>query len=539
MMGSATPDNALAVTQPLSDRCAKLGLPVWSLDAHGAIVQQPEGFGPGDLWLRSRLLGDMIRSAVAAWTTDDDAPRIDLISGCWLVPVVTAPSQPESGVTMIMVLGEALFDTEQFQAICASSQLDPGEARVALASCARYCRSDLEFLIPMLRWMHIDLDKAAANHGALRDFSGQLAHAFEQISLLYRLGRSMNCLNDPVGFVRMTCALLSDTLDFEWVAVKMASDGPVPEIVDALVCSGDLSVDQHRFGALAAQLIGELDTDQWTKVLDCDTSELAAHVKSQVVVEPIVCAEKVIGLLLAGDKRGPDSEVTSVETQLLDAAADYLGAFLHNVAMYGEQRALFLGTLKALTAAIDAKDPYTYGHSERVALLGSQLARACGMDEAQAERVRIAGLVHDVGKIGVPESVLGNPGELTHAEFELIKRHPRIGYNILKDLVQLEDILPGVLYHHERWDGNGYPAGLSGEEIPLMGRLLVVVDAFDAMSSDRRYRSALPREQVLQEIAECAGSQFDPHLAEVFKKVDLAEYDALVARHRAQDTKAA
>ncbi|MEE9131447.1 MAG: HD domain-containing phosphohydrolase [Phycisphaerales bacterium] len=538
-MGSATPDNALAATQLLADRCAELGLPVWCLDAKGAILQPPKGFGPADLWLRSGLLGDLISSAVAVWRTGDDVPPIDLICGCWLVPVVTNPSHPEAGMTMIMALGEALFDTEQFQAICASSQLDPGETKAALAPCARYCRSDLEYLIPMLRWMHADLDEAAANRRALRDFSGQLAHAFEQISLLYRLGRSMNCLADPVEFIRMTCALLRDTLDFEWVAVKLASDGPVPEIVDALVCSGDLSVDQNKFGALAAQLIGELDTDQWTKLLECNESELAAHVKSQVVAEPIVSSNEVTGLLLAGDKRGPDPEVTSVETQLLDAAADFLGAFLHNVAMYVEQRGLFLGTLKALTAAIDAKDPYTFGHSERVALLGSQLARACDMDVAQAERVRIAGLVHDVGKIGVPEAVLGKPGRLTEAEFELIKRHPRIGYNILKDLTLLADVLPGVLYHHERWDGQGYPEGLSGENTPLLGRLLAVADAFDAMSSDRRYRSAMTRQQVLNEIADCAGTQFDPRFAKVFLTLDLTEYDALVASHRAQDSEAA
>ena len=538
-MGSATPDNALAATQLLSDRCANLGLAVWCLDAHGAILQPPEGLGPADLWLRSGLLGDLISSAVAAWRTRDDALPIDLISGCWLVPIVTEPSHPEADVTMIMALGEALFDTEQFQAICASSQLDPGETKVALAPCARYCRSDLEYLIPMLRWMHADLDEAAANRCALRDFSGQLAHAFEQISLLYRLGRSMNCLADPVDFVRMTCALLRDTLDFEWVAVKLASDGPVPEIVDALVCSGDLLVDQNKFGALAAKLVAELDTDQWTKLLECNESELAAHVKSQVVAEPIVSADKVTGVLLAGDKRSPDPEVTSVETQLLDAAADFLGAFLHNVAMYVEQRALFLGTLKALTAAIDAKDPYTFGHSERVALLAAQLARACDMDNAQAERVRIAGLVHDVGKIGVPEAVLANPGKLTEAEFELIKRHPRIGYNILKDLTLLADVLPGVLHHHERWDGQGYPDRLSAENIPLLGRLLAVADSFDAMSSDRRYRAAMTRQHVLNEIADCAGTQFDPQFAKVFLTLDLTEYDALIARHRAHDIRAA
>ena len=538
-MSGATPDNPLAATQLLSDRCAELGLPVWGLDAHGAILQSPEGFGPADPWLRSGLLGDLIRSAVTASRAGDDAPPIDLIPGCWLVPVVTEPSQPEAGVTIIMALGEAIFDTEQFQAICASSQLDPEETKVALAPCARYRRADLEYLIPMLQWMHADLDKAVANHGALRDFSGQLAHAFEQISLLYRLGRSMHGLADPVEFIRMTCALLRDTLDFEWVAVKLASDGPVPEIVDALVCSGDLAIDQNKFGALAAQLIGALDTDQWTKLLERNESELAAHVKSQVVVEPIVCADKVIGLLLAGDKRGPDPEVTSVETQLLDAAADFLGAFLHNVAMYVEQRGLFLGTLKALTAAIDAKDPYTFGHSERVALLGSQLAQACGMDDAQAERVRIAGLVHDVVKIGVPEAVLGKPSKLTEAEFELIKRHPRIGYDILKDISLLEDVLPGVLYHHERVDGKGYPEGLSGENIPLFGRLLAVPDAFDAMSSDRPYRSAMTRQRVLNEIADCTGTQFDPHFATVFLTLDLTGYDALVASHRAQKSRAA
>jgi HD-GYP domain-containing protein (c-di-GMP phosphodiesterase class II) len=538
-MGGATADNALTATQLLSDRCAKLDLPAWCLDAKGLILQQPEGFGLADLWLRSEFLGDLISSAVPASRADDDAPPIDIMPGCWLVPVVTEPSQPEAGVTIIMVLGEALFDTEQFQAICASSQLDPEETKVTLAPCARYRRSDLEYLIPMLRWMHADLDEAAANRRALRDFSGQLAHAFEQISLLYRLGRSMNCLADPVEFIRMTCALLRETLDFEWVVVKLAPDGPVPEIVDTLVCSGDLSVDRNEFGILAAQLIAELDTDQWTKLLECNESELAAHIRSQVVVEPIVCADTVIGILLAGDKCGPDSEVTSVETQLLDAAADYLGAFLHNVAMYVEQRGLFLGTLKALTAAIDAKDPYTFGHSERVALLASRLARACDMDDAQAERVRIAGLVHDVGKIGVPEAVLGKPGRLTEAEFELIKRHPRIGYNILKDLTLLEDILPGVLYHHERWDGKGYPQGLSGSGIPALGKLLAVADAFDAMSSDRRYRSAMTRQQVLNEIADCTGTQFDPHFAKVFLTLDLTEYDALVARHRAQGSEAA
>jgi HD-GYP domain-containing protein (c-di-GMP phosphodiesterase class II) len=161
------------------------------------------------------------------------------------------------------------------------------------------------------------------------------------------------------------------------------------------------------------------------------------------------------------------------------------------------------------------------------------MALAMGMNRVDAERVRIAGLVHDVGKIGVPESVLCKQGKLTDAEFAAIKRHPEIGFNILRDITLLEDVLPAVLHHHERFDGNGYPHRIAGEAIPLMARLLAVADTFDAMSSTRSYRAAMARGFVLAEIERCAGSQFDPKLAKLFLSIDLSEYDRIVARHAA------
>jgi HD-GYP domain-containing protein (c-di-GMP phosphodiesterase class II) len=194
---------------------------------------------------------------------------------------------------------------------------------------------------------------------------------------------------------------------------------------------------------------------------------------------------------------------------------------------------MFLGTLEALTASIDAKDRYTCGHSRRVAHLTQQLAEAIGLDEHTVSRCHIAGLVHDVGKIGVPEAVLLKPGKLTAEEYGWIRKHPEMGFRILKDIPQLNDILPGVLYHHERWDGRGYPQGLSGEQIPLLARLIGLADSFDAMSSTRTYRSALSRGQVLEEIARCRGSQFDPDLAATFVHLDFSEFDRLVREHQA------
>jgi HD-GYP domain-containing protein (c-di-GMP phosphodiesterase class II) len=144
-----------------------------------------------------------------------------------------------------------------------------------------------------------------------------------------------------------------------------------------------------------------------------------------------------------------------------------------------------------------------------------------------------------VGKIGVPESTLLKPGKLTEVEFGHIKKHPEIGFEILHQVPLLADVLPGVLHHHERYDGKGYPYGLSGTEIPLMARIIAVADTFDAMSSDRAYRARMPRVQVLAEIARSAGTQLDPRLAQIMQKVNLAEYDALSARHAASEAKLA
>ncbi len=370
--------------------------------------------------------------------------------------------------------------------------------------------------------------------------SKELADTYEQINLLYKLGRSMNWLTRPGDFVNMACRLLLDTLQFSWIAFKHGrSDATGAETAPDLVVAGELECPREPFDTLAAKMLGEILDDQGTMVLEPADHDLAALVGSQVIAEPVMSGGRVAALILAGGKGEPDPEVTSNDIQLLDATAEHVGAFLHNVALYAQQREMFLGTIKALTAAIDAKDRYTRGHSERVALTASALARACGFADEQVEMVRIAGLVHDVGKIGVPEVVLRKPGRLTDVELEQIKSHPRIGHNILKDIAALKEVLPGVLHHHEWWDGQGYPEGLSGKKIPQIARMLALADAFDAMSSARSYRAALSRAQVIGEITEFDGIQFDPELTKIFVTLDFSEYDALVDRHLVRESKAA
>jgi len=243
------------------------------------------------------------------------------------------------------------------------------------------------------------------------------------------------------------------------------------------------------------------------------------------------------GWLVVGGKQGEDSYVSSHDTKTLDSIAGIFSSFIENSRLFEEQRLAFIGTVRALSGAIDAKDRYTRGHSDRVAMLSQQLALAAGYSTEQAERVRLCGILHDVGKIGVPEAVLCKNGRLTDEEFDLIKLHPEIGADLLKDLTSLEDILPGVLHHHERWDGNGYPGGLGGEDIPELGRILALADTFDAMSSNRAYRSAMPREKVLGEIEKCSGTQFEPRLAELFLELDFTAYDEAVKDHAAQDVR--
>ena len=187
------------------------------------------------------------------------------------------------------------------------------------------------------------------------------------------------------------------------------------------------------------------------------------------------------------------------------------------------------GTMRALIEAIDAKDPYTRGHSDRVSKFAMLLARAAKLSEGEIKQAGDGGLLHDIGKIGVSEKILCKPTHLDPEEFAQIQEHPRLGHKILKNIPQVRDLLPGMLQHHERWDGSGYPDNLKGEQISQLGRILCIADCFDAMTSARFYRPARSISEVRAEIKRCLGTHFDPKLGEIFLSIPESELLPLIS----------
>ena len=178
-----------------------------------------------------------------------------------------------------------------------------------------------------------------------------------------------------------------------------------------------------------------------------------------------------------------------------------------------------LSAVYALAAAVDAKDSYTYDHSRKVNVYAVALAEAIGLSPDEVPRVSTAALLHDIGKISISDKILRKKGKLSAEDWEQIKSHPRLGANIVGNVPNLVPCVSGILYHHERWNGTGYPEGLAGETIPLEARILAIADAFAAMTSARPYRGALSNEEAMKELKEGTGTQFDPQLVEVFKGI--------------------
>ena len=253
---------------------------------------------------------------------------------------------------------------------------------------------------------------------------------------------------------------------------------------------------------------------------------------------PVEFAGTLFGFLYLDDSQQRDdamlAEIASVAGVVARTAAQSLGNQQHVLMerrLEKDKKDMFEGLINSLILTIDAKDPYTRGHSERVSTYAKMLAEAANLGPEIIEQASRCGKVHDIGKINVPGDILRKPARLTDEEFAQITVHPEVSYKILYPIPQMRDVLPGVLEHHEKWDGSGYPNKLVGEKISVLGRIICIADCFDAMTTTRSYRPAREVGEVLVEIEKCLGKHFDPELGKIFVSIPRAKLEKHVPKN--------
>jgi len=298
----------------------------------------------------------------------------------------------------------------------------------------------------------------------------------------------------------------------------------------ATIWTGSREVDAESCQRLVERFRGQQSASPVVNnhVQDDPQADLFPGVRNLLLV-PLLKGEQVFAWLLAINRRRPPDpavgmpyfplsshEYGTVEAGLMKSVASMLATHAKNIELFREKEQLLVGIVRSMVSAIDAKDPYTCGHSERVAIVARRIAEQMKLDEHQRQRIYLTGLLHDIGKIGVSDAILHKPGKLTEEEFAVIQRHPDQGWSILQELHQLQYELPGVLHHHENFNGTGYPDHLAGERIPLPARIVAVADAFDAMTSDRPYRQGMPLTRVLEIFHAGDGAQWDPQVLAAF-----------------------
>ncbi len=488
------------------------------------LLQYPE---PADHGLRDRVGRLNPNSPVTIWNE---------LPGIVLAAFPCAEKRQLQGVLVLAAKSAAFRLGEDVVRVCSRLGVDGIWLSQQADDLPTYSDDSMQRHARLLLSMVRDQVRLAGLEQELDSLSGQLANTYEELSLIYQVSGGMKVNRRANDFFKQACLDVLEVINVRGMGVALQADNMHRQ---EPVVYGSLSLPPGKVHRLAEQLM-EVLRERKSPLLINDLKHdkafawLGEHA-GQLLAVPLQRQDVVLGSLFALDKTSGDFD--SVDSKLLNSIANESAIYLENVMLFEDVHGLMMGLLHSLTSAVDAKDAYTCGHSERVALLSRHLAAASKLSDHEVERVYMAGLLHDVGKIGVPESVLQKAGKLTTEEFDLMKKHPQIGARILRDIKQIEDIIPGVLHHHERYDGRGYPAGLAGEQIPLMGRIICLADCFDAMTSNRTYRKALPLEVAMVEIRRAAGTQFDPVLAEEFLKIGAEGLRLVLKAHQEQSTR--
>ncbi|MFH5802486.1 HD-GYP domain-containing protein [Alienimonas sp. DA493] len=348
--------------------------------------------------------------------------------------------------------------------------------------------------------------RADVQRASLEDLTEQLSRCYEELALYHRLTGLMQVTRDPAAFARECVTQTRSSTGVDAAAILLSGGEGSELLCDGVPLFNEVKIERVTRAA---------ETHDWVRPLVLNGPSCTVRGASSVAFAPVRQGSTHYGWIACGN--GEDGEeLGSVEGSLLQVVATVLATHLHNQSLFREKEQMMLEFVLGLVQTLDARDRYTRGHSERVAVVAHRLARQLGLQPAELDNIYLSGLLHDIGKVGIDDGVLRKPGKLTDEEFAQIKRHPVIGYDILVGISGLSEILPGVRSHHENYDGTGYPDRLAGSDIPHMARIMAVADAYDAMGSDRPYRDGMPVERIEKIFREGRGTQWDPEVMDAY-----------------------
>jgi HD-GYP domain-containing protein (c-di-GMP phosphodiesterase class II) len=347
----------------------------------------------------------------------------------------------------------------------------------------------------------------------LQSLSREIVANYEQLTLLYGASIEVGAAHDATSICQRVLEQLDSQMPSEAMAVMLLSEETGHARVAA--ARGELSdaFQQPMPDMPDGVLCHVLATGEHAVV--CDVPQRGCSDTSSILCVPLMAGDRLMGAICARDKLS-GVEYLAGDAKVAGAVAAQAAIAISNAVLFGDVKNLFVGTVRSLASAVDAKDPYTLGHSQRVTQYAMVIARELGLSNDEVEDLQLAALLHDVGKIGLPDEILLKAGKLTSEEWEQVRKHPIWGEEILRPIKQLRRVASWIRHEHERWNGSGYPDGLRSGAIPVPSRIIAVADAFDALTSDRSYRKAVSVTEAISILESAAGTEYDPEVVAAF-----------------------
>jgi len=508
----------------LSAHWRGLGLWLSLWDRHGRCLARDElAVGPFEvLWRHSPAFRKALRrlSRQAAGDADRPSPARAETAGFVTFAVPFAPGGATECVIVAALVPKGFSKNEELAALCRQTPLDPNIPAELAEQIAWHDTRAIAGLQELLCLLLDQIAKAPEATQPIENLSSNLAQTYEVLNLLYHLTDECRHRQTPSDFFERTFAEVLAVLQVETLAAvaQIPNQPDKPTTILVGKAQRRKSEIQQAAGTLAERMAD-------AEPLVLAGAQVQEHLAQADWIRNLVAVRlcrrnEPIGVLLAINK-APGKPFDTVDLQLLEVLADRCSIYLEDLHLFADLQELLIALLRSLVNSIDAMDPYTSGHSERVALIARRLAEHMGCHPAFCQRTYFGGLLHDIGKIAVPPSVLCKPGRLSPDEVALIRQHPINGARLIQRIQAMHDIVPAILSHHERIDGKGYPFGVRGGQTPTLAKIVAVADCFDAMISKRAYRPAKGLDRTKTELFRMAGTHLDPELVRVLLKMDL------------------